>query len=314
MVFDELLPQERVEKEIEFFPPNRQNLDLLFGLNLRQTFISAMIYLVMIMLAYVLLIEVFEVNLSTEPFRMYLMFSFFVGVAAFVDQISNPDENSKTGYFILLAVYYVIYKFTIFGGLLWVVFYMLGRTYEMHYIEEALPFMTIFIFWAIGQKVGYYFEHHKLLKHAGQEGNALTDIDKLKIFLYQVHRRSFLKMLIQRKKAKFQYIGNQDDPTAIEFQYDARLVSLDMANFLKFLKIKNLPQCKYVSFSQIEEIDFSKNKITNFSTYLFNIFPNVQKIDLRKNKIKTITEDQQVKLLMQTGTVIVDLEGNPIFS
>lgn len=314
MVFDELLPKERVTKEIKFFEPNRQNLDLLFGLNLRQTLTSILIYLVMIMMAYIFLIEIFEIDQTTETFQMYLLFSFFIGIAAFVDQISNPDENSKTGYFILLALYYVIYKFTIFGGILWGIFYLLGRPYEMHYIAEALPFMTIFISWAIGQKVGYYLEHHRLLEGAGKEGGALTDIDKLKIFLYQVHRRSFLKMLIQRNKAKFQYIGKIEDPSAIEFQKCARLVSLNMANFLKLLKIKHLPRNKYVTFDQIEEIDFSRNKISEFSTYLFKIFPNVENIDLSKNKIKTITEDQQVKLLMQTGTVIVNFDGNPIFT
>ncbi|MCY3412168.1 MAG: leucine-rich repeat domain-containing protein [Candidatus Heimdallarchaeota archaeon] len=314
MVFDELLDVSEENNVFDFLKPTRKNLDPLLGLNNRQTYFSIFIYSLQMIIAYLFLITFLSLeNIHWEVLFQY--FSFFIGIGAFIDQIVNPDENSKFGYYILLAVYYVIYKVVIFGGLIWIVFAIMGKTYEIHFLSESLPFLTIFLFWALGQKIGFYFQHHRLLRKAEDMGfDALNDIDKLKIFLYQVNRRSFLKMIIQAGKAKFHNTEFLDLSSPEETQNFSRLVYLDMSKFLKYLKLKILPQSKYVTFSQIKQIDFSKNKIEEFSTHIFDIFPNVEKIDLSDNKIKSISDKHKEIIMLLNRSVIINLDGNPVFT
>lgn len=311
MVFDELLPKVDVEDKTVFMEPTRTNLDPLLGQNKRQTGVTILIYLTQILVSYIFLVLILGIE---DTYLLYFYSAFIIGIGAFVDQIFNPDENSKTGYYILIAMYYAVYKFVIFGFGVYFIFALLGKTYEIHYLEETLPFLTIFVSWALGQKIGFFYEHRKL-KEKAKNGFILTDIDKLKIFLYQVHRRSFLKMIIQKKQAKFSIQPSfRDIVTNADYQRDTRLVYLSMANFLKYLKIKILPVDQYVIFSQIKEIDFSKNKIKEFSTAIFKIFPNVDLVDLSYNKIKSISSEHMEKLLMSTGTVVVNFDNNPLFT
>ncbi|MDH5647358.1 MAG: hypothetical protein OEZ01_15215, partial [Candidatus Heimdallarchaeota archaeon] len=202
MVFDELDQEEK--SEIHYLKPTRKNLDPLLGMNRKQTLLSIIIYAISIIIAYFVLSRYF---LTENNLHYWWYFSFFIGIGAFIDQLIHPDENSKTGYFVLLIIYYIIYKFVVFSLLLYYIFLYIDYDYELHYFEEILPGMTLFLFWAIGQKVGYYIENKKLISQLNQRGPmSLNDIDRLKIFLYQVKRRSFLRMLIQRDKAKFMYV------------------------------------------------------------------------------------------------------------
>ena len=86
-----------------------------------------------------------------------------------------------------------------------------------------------------------------------------------------------------------------------------------MHKFLKYLKISILPNETIVAFTQLNEIDFSGNKIKKFSTYLFKIFPNVKKIDLSNNKIKHVSSDYSIETMKYfDGNVIINFDGNPI--
>lgn len=291
---------------------NRKNLDLLLGQNRWQTARSLLIYGFQALIAYLFLVVIYD---FTAYIHFWWLVSLVIGVGSFIDQIIQPDENSKLGYLILLAFYYITYKVVFFGLGLFYVMMLLGIDYEIHFFEEALPILTIFIYWTIGQKVGYYFEHQRILKKVAKSTEHLiTDIDKLKIFLYQVHRRSFLKMMIQRGQAKFEQIPNGEAMSTDQFQHEAKLAYLSMRNFLKFLKITHLPQSKYITFKQLQEIDFSKNKIKEFSTYLFKIFPNVRIFDMSNNKIKKLDHEHQEALLKYTGRVVINFDKNPLFS
>lgn len=289
--------------------PNLANIMPLLGITRIQHITTFIIYTFQISVAYILLIRMLHIaNIEL----LIGGFSIFIGIGAFVDQLVNPDENSTLGVIILFAVYYIIYKFVIFGLLMYIIFDLLSMNYEIHYLKEIIPGLIIFVFWAVGQYVGFYLQHRQLYIKAKNTGfDSLTDIDKLKIFLYQVGRRNFLRMLIQRKKAKFWHDESITESNPEEFQKHTRLVSLNMSNFLIFFKIKHLPESQYVAFQQIKEIDFSRNKIKKFSIALFTIFPQIERINLSNNKIKLFTDEQQHELVKIANSVEINLDGNP---
>jgi hypothetical protein len=293
--------------------PNRRNMDLLLDMSRKQTLQTLVFVLVFAALGYGVL------QLVTIEYTLYRwwVIGLFVGVGMMIDQIFNPDENSTLGYALLLFFIWVLQKIVVAGGAIFLFMLLIGQTYHIKYFEESMPFMLILFFWAMGQKFGYYFEHHRLLAEVERDGpESLQDIDKLKIFLYQVHRRSFLRMWIQRKKALFYYLpSNPWEVTPQQFQIDARLASLDMSKFLKYLRITSLPKSKYITFEQITELDFSRNKISEFSSTIFKIFPNAIKLDLSDNRIKTIEIGKDIDQdEFFTGNVVINFEGNPGFS
>ena len=128
MVFDELLPREVVEEEIDYLEPNRKNIAPLLDFNYRHTLISASIFAFLFLVAYIFLIVIMDLS---NDIHLYWYFSAFIGVAAFIDQILLPDENSKFGYLLLLALYYLVYKFAIFGSLVYLYFLSQNIEYEI---------------------------------------------------------------------------------------------------------------------------------------------------------------------------------------
>ncbi len=312
MVFDALLPDNEVKTDYKYLKPDRANLRALLRQKRKEDLVTIIIYSIQISFAYLFLIKYYGIHQVINQLALIQLYSIFIGIAAFIDQLFNPDENSKFGYYMLLMIYYVIYKFVIFGGSLYLILQIMGIEVELHYFEETLIIMTVFISWAIGQKLGYYFQHRRILKKGNTIGfENLDDIDKLKIFLYQLHRRSFLKMLIQNGKAKFHDLYGIDKE---QIPVEAKLVSLNLSKFMKYLKLTDLPEYQYVSFDRIKAVNLSKNKIKNFSTYIFKIFPNAEIIDISHNKIKTISDKAQEEIMMLKSSVEINLDGNPVFS
>lgn len=315
MVFDELLDGDDENYSLSFLEPTRKAINPLLGVTWKQYAVTILIYSFQLIFAYIYLNKFLSFQHELNFLELTQLYAFFIAIAAFVDQIINPDENTKLGYYALLIIYYVIYKFTIFGGSIFLILRIFDIHYELHYLEESLIIMTVFVAWAVGQKIGFKFEHGRLLKKADEMGfDALNDIDKLKIFLYQVHRRSFLKMMIQTGKAKFHDTSHLELTSHAEVQMFSRLVTLNMSKFMKYLKLTHLPENKYVTFSQIKEIDFSKNKIKKFNTWVLKIFPNVEKIDLSHNKIKKIEDADQEEILLLNRSIEINFDGNPVFA
>lgn len=237
--FDDLLDADPLQEiGTDHLKPTRNNLHPLLDDSWKNSFRLLTVYGIASAVAFLVLNQIIHFR---GDIHYFWYFATFIGVAAFIDQIFKPNENSKLGYLVLLAMYYLVYKFVIFSIILYYVLQLFKIDYELHYYNEIMPVLIVFVLWSIGQKVGYYFEHQKLVKLALEKGSDnLNDIDKLKIFLYQVRRRSFLKMMIQRKQAIFRYTPtNPWNPTPKEFQTDTRLIYLNMHKFLKYLKINN---------------------------------------------------------------------------